>query len=204
VVLFSSDHHFDHANVIKYCERPFKTVEEMNETMVERWNSKVTNEDLVHYLGDFCLNKAGLRFRNRLNGEIILHPGNHDGKILKTKDEKKREKDIARYKDAGFFDVHWRKPFFYMGKFNAYLWHLPYVPEKPPVDYDLRYMEFRPKDQGQWLLHGHVHEKAGKLGPRMINVGVDVWNGYPVSEDRIFEAMKDERDFVKEWDCWTR
>lgn len=192
MVLFSSDHHFDHKNVIDYCKRPFASVDEMNEVMVERWNQVVTKDDLVFYLGDFCLNKAGLRFRKRLNGKIILIPGNHDGKILKTKEENKRPKEIARYLDAGFEEVHWRSPYFFNGnKFNAFLWHFPYVPKIPPEGYDLRYMELRPKDQGQWLLCGHVHEKFTRLG-RSINVGCDRHSFFPIPEERVWEIMQED------------
>jgi calcineurin-like phosphoesterase family protein len=64
------------------------------------------------------------------------------------------------------------------------------MPFLNPEDKDQRYSQFRPIDKGQWLLHGHVHEKWLHR-KRMINVGVDVWNFTPVSEAQITELMAD-------------
>ena len=50
-----SDTHFDHANIIKYCNRPFKDVDEMNNTIWQNWNSVVDADDIVYHLGDFAL-----------------------------------------------------------------------------------------------------------------------------------------------------
>ena len=57
MIFFTSDHHFYHSNIIKYCQRPFHSVEEMNEEMIRRWNSVVGVDDTVYYLGDFSLAK---------------------------------------------------------------------------------------------------------------------------------------------------
>lgn len=51
-IFFSSDLHFGHKNIIKYCTRPFESVEEMNKKLIENWNSVVTNDDTVFFLGD--------------------------------------------------------------------------------------------------------------------------------------------------------
>jgi len=80
-VFFCSDTHFDHFNITKYCKRPFDTKQEMNDTLVERWNSVVTKNDIVFLLGDFCFgNKTAWRkWLNKLNyREIHLIQGNHD------------------------------------------------------------------------------------------------------------------------------
>lgn len=55
---FTSDTHFDHANVIEYCKRPFSNVEEMNEAMIRNWNKRVMPEDTIFHLGDFHLGSA--------------------------------------------------------------------------------------------------------------------------------------------------
>lgn len=80
-VWFISDTHFGHANIIKYCARPFSNVEEMNQAMITRWNTVVAPEDTVFHLGDFALTP---KFRQtellaQLYGTKHLILGNHDG-----------------------------------------------------------------------------------------------------------------------------
>lgn len=75
-----SDTHFSHYNIIKYCDRPFKDISEMNEHIINSWNSIVTNDDIVYHLGDVGFgNKEVLSdFVHKLNGHKILILGNHD------------------------------------------------------------------------------------------------------------------------------
>lgn len=76
----TSDTHFGHANIIKYCQRPFASVEEMDETLISNWNSVVKPADCVYHLGDFSLGKAEnvAKYLARLQGRIVLVRGNHD------------------------------------------------------------------------------------------------------------------------------
>lgn len=74
-----ADTHFDHANIIKYCNRPYRGLVEMNEDLIKRWNSVVSNKDVVYILGDFSFGKeAAIKFTPRLNGTKYLIKGNHD------------------------------------------------------------------------------------------------------------------------------
>ena len=82
---FTSDTHFNHANIIRFCNRPFKDVTQMNETLIANWNSVIDKDDTVFHLGDFCLGGAAewTQVLNRLNGKIYLIMGNHDLKNIR-------------------------------------------------------------------------------------------------------------------------
>lgn len=81
-VFFISDTHFFHNSVLKFDNRPFNTIEKMHQVMLERWNKKVKNEDIVYILGDFswqCTDEA-VDFLKQLRGRKRLIMGNHDFK----------------------------------------------------------------------------------------------------------------------------
>jgi len=63
---FTADFHLGHANIIKYCERPFRNVLEMNRTIIKKHNERVKKDDIVYFLGDFC-------FRNS-RAFVIINP----------------------------------------------------------------------------------------------------------------------------------
>lgn len=74
-----ADPHFGHANIIRYCNRPFRNVEEMDEKLIKVWNETVTNKDEVFILGDFAFGKEKISsIASRLNGRKTLIKGNHD------------------------------------------------------------------------------------------------------------------------------
>jgi len=77
---FISDTHFGHKNILEYEPeaRPFSSLEEMHETMIERWNSVVSTNDVVYHLGDFAFGKHNIKIAARLNGKKRLVLGNHD------------------------------------------------------------------------------------------------------------------------------
>jgi calcineurin-like phosphoesterase family protein len=75
MLYFTSDHHFWHANIIRYCNRPFATIEEMNESMIMAWNEVVSPNDDVYYLGDFSLALRSIElYTTRLNGTKYFMP----------------------------------------------------------------------------------------------------------------------------------
>ena len=84
-IFIISDTHFHHENIIKYSNRPFKSVEEMDKEIIRRWNDKVGKEDIVLHLGDFALGseKEIKELKDSLNGTIFLLKGNHDHKMLR-------------------------------------------------------------------------------------------------------------------------
>ena len=77
---FTSDEHYGHSNIIKYCNRPFENVEEMNETLIRNHNLMVGKGDVVIHAGDFSLMKKEEvgKIVERLNGEHIFLQGSHD------------------------------------------------------------------------------------------------------------------------------
>lgn len=81
-VWFTADTHFGHKNVIKYCNRPYETVNQMNNALIENWNNSVEPEDVVFHLGDFAFLQDSTEIINALNGKIYLIPGNHDKQIV--------------------------------------------------------------------------------------------------------------------------
>lgn len=84
-VYFTSDTHFNHTNILRYCQRPFRNVDDMNEQMIANWNETVSEDDVIFHLGDFCLGGAAewTRILDRLNGKIYLIMGNHDLKNIR-------------------------------------------------------------------------------------------------------------------------
>lgn len=77
-VFFISDFHANHANIIKYCDRPWKTKEEMTEELIKNWNSVVGPDDIVFNLGDFMWSSSWNTVLEQLNGRIYLIWGNHE------------------------------------------------------------------------------------------------------------------------------
>ena len=106
-VLFTSDLHFGHENVIRFDGRPFSTVEEMDNELIRRWNEKVAPGDLVYVLGDFIWksrNDDAAELIRSLHGQIILIKGNHDRFLhnAKAKDA------LAGIKDYDDICVTWK------------------------------------------------------------------------------------------------
>jgi len=90
-----SDPHFGHFNIIAFANRPFTTVEEMDEGIIERWNSVVNSEDRVFVAGDIAMSRKYVEKIQYCNGHKILLPGNHD--IYPAKDYLKYFEDIRAY-----------------------------------------------------------------------------------------------------------
>jgi len=87
-LFFTSDTHFFHYNIIKYCDRPFATVLEMNQTLIDEWNAVVSPDDTIFHLGDFsmCPKSSVVEILSQLNGHKHLITGNHDGQRVESVD----------------------------------------------------------------------------------------------------------------------
>lgn len=194
---FSSDQHFGHERVCALSGRPFSCVEEMNETLIENWNATVTPDDTVYVLGDVVMGHIDktLPLCAGLNGRKILVSGNHDrtwvgyGAHYRASAKQKQTDWAKRYKEEGgfisVFDGSEAMGLPLLDELPVLTCHFPYTGDHTAEE---RYLEYRPKDDGQWLLHGHVHEEW-KVRGRMINVGVDVWDYTPVSESTLVDLI---------------
>lgn len=183
---FTSDTHFGHERIISLCNRPFSSVEEMNEVMIERWNSVVKPSDKVYHFGDVALGKIAesLPLVGRLNGYKVLIPGNHD-RIFSAEKQRQRERFFPEY--MKFFDfINAELSSISINDRMVLMSHFPYSGDSHGED---RHADKRPVDNGFPLIHGHVHD-SWKINGRMFNVGVDVNNFTPVSEDEIASWLR--------------
>jgi calcineurin-like phosphoesterase family protein len=163
----SSDFHLFHANIIKYCSRPFSSTEEMNRELVERHNSKVSSEDITINCGDFALtndiNRAA-EILNSLNGKFIFLRGNHEKTLLEI-DRKGLCKDkIIEIRDL--YEIN------YQG-INIVFCHYPLA-------------VWNKKHRGSLHYFGHTHiTYTPPIGDKSRDVGVDGNNYYPYSIDEL-------------------
>lgn len=134
-------------------------------------------------VGDFSMNEKVVQaVLPRLHGRRILVCGNHDRCFRKHRGASRWAK---QYLEWGFAEVHQRCSLLVDGRVVR-VEHLPYVGDSRHGE---RYSEYRPVDDGSWLIHGHVHRLWQQKG-RMINVGCDVWDYRPVSLDTIVERIR--------------
>lgn len=175
-IFYTADLHFNHANVIKYCNRPFVSVEEMNEILIDNWNSKVKSQDIVYFLGDFAFanHETTEKYLKRLNGNIHLCRGNHDKSL----------NGLHKY----FTSVFDLKTILFDDE-SAPNGRQPVVMSHYPL------LSFDRQRYGSWMLHGHCHGTI-KFDPkiRRIDVGVDNWDYYPVSYEEIKQYLN--KNFV--------
>lgn len=194
-VWFTADIHFGHVNIIRYCGRPYREVEEMDEDIIARWNQIVQPDDDVMILGDLCMGNITSTLRNvrRLVGHKVLLLGNHDRPFGTT--GAKRLKFMNLYLDAGLKCVLNNDQFpntvaTRIADRQVRLNHFPYNGDSYDRDDQIedRFQIFRSPDEGDWLLHGHTHTAWRQKG-RQINVGIDAWGGYPVPEQMIAQVI---------------
>lgn len=126
---YISDLHFGHYNVIRFDNRPYNSVEEMDKALIDNWNGVVDKEDTVYILGDFCWQTEDRWYEilKQLKGNKVLIRGNHD---LKHMSQQLRNmfqdiKDYKEVKDNGKRVIlsHYPMPF-YRGAYNDGIIHL--------------------------------------------------------------------------------
>ena len=175
-VWICSDTHFDHFNIIKYCNRPFCDVDSMNSALIKNWNDAVADDDIVIFCGDFVFARTAIaqettaRFAAALKGHKIIVKGNHDFKKF-------------RYVDAGF-DAE----FYQEWNFGRFLFcHRPDNLPQWHKDYD-------------FVFYGHVHDKMPEVTfTNTINACLDANNLRPVDITNYFteDELKELQNLIK-------
>lgn len=180
-VFFTSDTHFGHSNIIKYCQRPFNSAEHMDEVLISNWNEVVSPQDIVFHLGDFCFgsDKEWIKILQRLNGTKYLILGNHDLKKIANSSQ------IQDY----FADINMQMRVV-VDKQKILLNHYPFLC-------------FEGGYQNVWQLFGHVHsskhstgldkERLVHLFPTQYDVGVDNNNYRPVSFAQVSQIITEQQ-----------
>lgn len=183
---FTSDLHFGHQNIIKFCNRPWWDLKSMNQGLVDRWNERVQDGDSVFVLGDLCWGPPAhfMRYLEQLKGIKFLVPGNHD----QVWHGQKKPRGRTILESAGFKVMPAQATFWLEGTKPVLMCHFPY---ESVYDGDRRdFTEYMPKPMGDWLLHGHVHNLwTVDKEHKQLNVGVDVHNWYPINEEDVRGAM---------------
>lgn len=186
---YTSDLHLGHARIVELAHRPFSSVEEMDETIIARWNATVADEDEVLILGDLAMGTLvdSLAKVATLRGHKYLVPGNHDrvsSQYGGTPAQRSRWR--AMYKDVGLTILPEQIMVSIDYLAMAVACHYPY---DDVARHDDRFADALPKDEGWWLLHGHTHARERVRG-RQIHVGVDAWDFTPVSDAQVAELIK--------------
>ena len=163
MIYLISDTHFNHKNIIKYANRPFDNVEEMNKHMIKQWNKVVSNKDTVYHLGDFGWgNKEEItRLVSQLNGNKILIRGNHDAHSSKW------------YMECGFN----------MAIKGGIILEDYYLLTHKPIHIN----ELSPFVN----IHGHLHQHNME-GDWYLNVSVEQIDYTPILFDEIKKKFKEE------------
>lgn len=180
-IFWTSDTHWSHSNILKYCNRPFESVEAMNDALVANWNSVVKPDDHVYHLGDFCFGNVEkwnwCLEPGRLNGHIHLILGNHDPERVF------RDGTLIERFDS----IDYQKILIIEG-WTVILNHFPFLSFSNNLDHKVM------------QLFGHIHSGPDGIGNVMTggkepqwnqyDVGVDNNNYTPVSWAQIKEKMK--------------
>ena len=192
-IFFTADLHFGHTRIVELANRPFVSVQGMDEALIANWNAVVRRpDDIVWVLGDYALGDRhkALGYLDRLNGRKMLVAGNHDKCFLGSSDGWKH---IEEYRSAGFeIVVPWARVKLpplgpQLPGRKVLLSHFPYDGDRSAED---RHSGARLRDEGEPLVHGHVHEmftvrRSAATGAVQLNVGVDRWQYRPVPATEV-------------------
>ena len=179
---YIADTHFGHCNIIKLCQRPFREVDEMNQTIIRNWNRTVNNEDTVYILGDIAFSKNSnnpSEYLNKLKGRKIIIKGNHDYDVSKNKRKYLKLKIVD-----GIYDYLEIKDNLNGELKKIILSHYPIL-------------EWNGFFKGTLHLYGHIHNNVENRTFKIMqdinnayNVGADILDFTPRTLDEVIEYNK--------------
>ena len=180
MIFFTADLHLGHKNIIKHCDRPFSSVEEMDEHLISAWNKSVRPNDSVYIIGDFIFRSSASpdSYLSRLRGKKHLILGNHDKDWVKKADMSGHFISVERFAEISD------------GQHKITLCHYPL-------------MSWNHMAKGSYMIHGHIHNNREAFYfpmpcqmPNLLNTGVEINDYRPVSFDMLVannERFKSER-----------
>lgn len=191
-VFFTSDTHFGHQNIIRFCNRPWATIQEHDQTLIQNWNDTVPEDAVVFHLGDFCYKGGGFptiqHLRGQLHGQIFLIRGNHDPDTRKRQNLQKLQQFFGGVYDQLEITVDGQR--ILLNHYPLLTW--PHAFGQHPT----------------WQLFGHVHLRKGVAGsdafiveqccrPTQYEVGVDLNDYRPIS----FHQLKERIGYQVKYSC---
>ena len=174
---YTADLHIGHGNIIRFCNRPFLTVDQMNKKLIENWNSVVTDKDDVYIIGDmfYRLIEELSVYLRKLKGRKHLIMGNHD-KWIKKAGNKEYFETVTDYLDINDDGM------------RVVLFHYPIL-------------EWNAINRGSYHVYGHIHNHRGntfevlKNMDKALNAGVYINGFIPVN---IQQLIVNNMQFKKE------
>ncbi len=164
-IWFTADFHLDHSNILRYCNRPFPNVEEMNQGILGQINRWVKTNDILYFLGDFCMGSKAraVEFRRQIHCKTIFAlPGNHDKQVRKLTQEFRWLDNLSEIS---------------ISRQRIVLCH-----------YAMRVWNH--SSHGAWHLYGHSHGRLPDVPSSCsMDVGVDTHNFCPWHFDEIKSQM---------------
>lgn len=180
MIYFTSDLHLGHANIIKHCNRPFQSADEMDDFLISKWNEKVSNNDTVYILGDFIFRSKHHpeEYLSVLKGKKHLVVGNHDKAWMKK----------VNLED--WFESVEMMRYMIDGQRKLTLCHYPM-------------MSWPFSNHGGYMVYGHIHDDTRmeywpliEQNPLMLNAGADINGFVPVTFEEMLENNLEHRFHV--------
>ena len=183
MIWLSSDLHLNHDREFIWKARGFDSVQEMNKSIISKWNSLISDGDEVYILGDVMLGNTedGMHLLSQLNGQLHLIRGNHD-----------TDNRISWFYNSGSFTEICDAKYLRYSKYHFYLTHYPCLTGN---------LEKEKLSQMTLNLHGHTHSQNKFFYdlPYCYNVGIDSHGCIPISIDQIIYDMENKVQECKQF-----